>query len=188
MNKSNIFRYLKVISTLLPVVILSGCGGEFTYKRGAGVGELRQQESICKDQGMTDKAVDECLKENGWIVVDLESDEPLLGTTLKPKKTLDPVTVEYQKATNNPLSPKEPAADASPTPDPVYDAEKNPYQLIQVNSWWKSGAGPEQLMDDGNNCLTHLPEGHSANGNFSKVTLGLAYCMQEKGWKVLLRN
>lgn len=180
-------KALEAIPLVITFTLLSACGGEFSYKRGAGVDELEDQKSLCKKQSLTEEALGECLRENGWVVVDLDNDAPLLGHSLKSRKILNPISTSYKKASNDPFADSTEAALTDESTEVTAEVEpQNPTDMIKVNSWWKAGAGADELKRDGADCLQTLSEPHSANENYSEVTLGLAYCMQDKGWRVLL--
>lgn len=180
-------KILEAIPLILTFTLLSACGGEFSYKRGAGVDELEDQKSLCKKQSHTEEALGECLRENGWVVVDLDNDEPLLGNSLKSRKLLNPISTSYKKASNDPFADSADTETSNASTDVTTEVEhQKPTDTIRVNSWWKAGSGPDELKRDGADCLQTLSEPHSANENYSEVTLGLAYCMQDKGWRVLL--
>ncbi|WP_438969824.1 hypothetical protein [Methylophaga sp.] len=159
------------------VSALTACGGEFSYKRGASVQDLQNQKTDCDGNNRSEEEVNKCLKDNGWIVVDMDSDY-----SLKPRK-LKTLSTTYSKSQGDPFAVEETlameeASEATVTEDPL--------DVIKVNSWWKAGAGPEQLYQNGDACLESLGEDYKANANFSEVSLGIAYCMEDKGWRALL--
>ena len=67
-------KYRSAMSTSLVFVslamLIGGCAGSFSYKRGAGMADFEQERETCADQ-----------KKSGWIVVG--ADKPLAKTPLK---------------------------------------------------------------------------------------------------------
>jgi len=61
----------------------------------------------------------------------------------------------------------------------------DPLELIAIGSWWKTGASPNALLDDSEQCVVELGEGHQTQNDISLVTRGLAVCMRGKGWFAL---
>lgn len=179
MKTTNIYNLHNTMLAVTFVSALTACGGEFSYKQGATAQDLQNQKSDCEEGGRSAEEMNKCLKDNGWIVVDMDSDY-----SLKPRK-LKPVTATYSEPTNNPLA-EQPVAESHAAAEPIIP--NDPFEIIKVNSWWKTGAGPEQLYLDGDACLESLGEGYEANANFSKLSLGVAYCMEDKNWRVLLDN
>lgn len=139
---------------------LSGCG-EFSYKRGATAADYQTAKQQCEQQFSAATDIDQCLQQQGWLVV--SADKPLMGrnaATISPENTI--------------------SAEIAPV-----DATADPFETLTVSSWWKMGAGPEALMQQGQACVELLGEGHQASANMSVVSRGVLTCMGEKGWFAL---
>ncbi|MDO8825150.1 hypothetical protein [Methylophaga sp.] len=147
------------------VLLLSGCGGEFSYKRGATAKDFQSEKQRCETASKTEKEIDECLQQQGWLVV--SADKPLIPLSRGETKTISVAADAMEETTDQPVDPME---------------------KLQVNSWWRMGAGPQKLMADSESCTAELGEGHSPEANMSLVTRGLLSCMQKKGWAALLQQ
>jgi hypothetical protein len=156
-NKQKITTAL-LMSTLF--LTLSACG-EFSYKRGASATDFQQEKKSCSTEYTVEADIESCLAKSGWIVVGV--DKPLL--------------TEATASTNN----IETISEEKLTPEQVAD----PLELIAVGSWWKTGAAPNALLDDSEQCVAELGESHQTQNNMSLVTRGLVVCMSGKGWFAL---
>lgn len=156
-NKQQIITVL-LMSTLL--LTLSACG-EFSYKRGASATDFLQEKQSCSTENKEEPDVESCLAKSGWIVVG--ADKPLFTSAIASENTVQ---------TN---------AEEKSTPEKAAD----PLELIAIGSWWKTGAAPNALLADSEQCVAELGEGHQTQNNMSLVTRGLVGCMSEKGWFAL---
>ncbi|MBN45743.1 MULTISPECIES: hypothetical protein [unclassified Methylophaga] len=147
------------------VSLLSGCGGEFSYKRGATAQDFQSEKQRCEKGTSSEKEIDQCLQQQGWLVVG--PDKPFIPLSRGESKTI---------------------AVADDAMAEVDDQPVDPMEKLQVNSWWRMGAGPEKLMADSEACVAELGEAHSPEANMSLVTRGLLGCMQKKGWAALLQQ
>jgi len=147
------------------VLLLSGCGGEFSYKRGATAKDFQSEKQRCETASSTEKEIDACLQQQGWLVV--SADKPLIPLSRGETKTISVAADAMEETADQPVDPME---------------------KLQVNSWWRMGAGPQKLMADSESCTAELGEGHSPEANMSLVTRGLLSCMQKKGWAALLQQ
>ncbi|MDO7596882.1 MAG: hypothetical protein MUQ51_06785 [Pseudomonadota bacterium] len=147
-----------LMSTLF--LTLSACG-EFSYKRGATATEFQQEKKSCSTEYTAEVDVESCLAKSGWIVVGV--DKPLFAEATASTKNVETISEEK-------LIPEQ-AAD--------------PLELIAVGSWWKTGAAPNALLADSEQCVAELGEGHQTQNNMSLVTRGLIGCMRGKGWFAL---
>ncbi|MCX4189467.1 hypothetical protein [Methylophaga sp. OBS3] len=158
-------NYVSGTLLLSSLLLLTGCGAEFSYKRGAQAPDFQNEKQRCETSTSTETELDQCLEEKGWLVV--SPDKPFLPLSRGESKTIavaGDVMEEIEES--KPVDPLEP---------------------LEVNSWWRLGAGPEQLMTDSENCVAELGEEHSPKANMSLVTRGLIACMQKEGWAVLLK-
>jgi len=151
-----------VMSSML---LLAGCGGEFSYKRGATAKDFQSEKQRCENASSDEKEIDECLQKQGWLVVN--ENKPLIPLSRGESKTISV------------------ADDAMAETD---DKPVDPLEQLQVNSWWRAGAGPQKLMTDSEACTAELGKAHSPKANMSLVTRGLLGCMQKKGWAALLQQ
>ena len=156
-NKEKITTVL-LMSTLM--LTLSACG-EFSYKRGASATDFQQEKQSCSTENKAEADVESCLAKSGWIVVGV--DKPLFASATATDNTVQIMSEE--KLTS------EQAAD--------------PLELIAIGSWWKTGAAPNALLADSEQCVAELGEGHQTQNNMSLVTRGLLVCMSDKGWFAL---
>ena len=73
MFQKRIFNKTLAITTMgILSLSLSACG-EFSYKRGASVRDFQQEKNVCAASTNTEAQTKKCLKENGWIVLDLDN-------------------------------------------------------------------------------------------------------------------
>jgi len=156
-NKQKTITVL-LMSTLL--LTLSACG-EFSYKRGASATDFQQEKQSCATEYKIEAEVESCLAKSGWIVVGVDK----------------PLFTEATTSTNT----DETISEEKLTPEKMAD----PLELIAVGSWWKTGAAPNALLADSEQCVATLGVGHQTQNNMSLVTRGLVGCMSEKGWFAL---
>ncbi len=152
-------RTLSWLSVITLSLLLSACG-EISYKRGASMGDFNQEKKSCASQYTDQKDIDACLEKTGWVIV--SADKPLIkeaDSTAKTSAQIDNGSEESMK-----------------------EVKTNPLDPIAVNSWWKAGSGPNQLIDDSNACIEVLGEDYRIKSNMSKVTRGVLNCMKDKGW------
>jgi len=145
------------------VLVISGCGAELSFKRGASADAFQSEKQRCETASASEKEIDQCLQEQGWVVV--SPDKPLIPLSRGETKTIAVASDAMADEGGQPVDPLE---------------------KLQVNSWWRAGAGPEKLMADSESCSAKLGEGHSPEANMSLVTRGLLGCMQKLGWAALL--
>ena len=159
---------IHVIGSLIlfsSLLVVSGCGGEFSYKRGATATDFQSEKERCESESASEKEIDQCLQQQGWLVV--SADKPLIPLSRGESKTI---------------------AIADDAMAEIDDKPVDPMEKLQVNSWWRAGAGPEKLMNDSEACTAELGKEHSPEANISLVTRGLLGCMQKKGWAALLQQ
>lgn len=157
-NKQKITTTLFISAMFLT---LSACG-EFSYKRGASATDFQQEKQSCATKYKVEADIESCLANSGWIVVDV--DKPL-----------------FAEASANPNTSVQTIADQQLTPEKAAD----PLELIAIGSWWKTGAAPNTLMADSEQCVAELGEDHQTQNNMSLVSRGLLSCMSDKGWFAL---
>jgi hypothetical protein len=164
------FYYISVVLkvALLPLLlVIQGCGGELSYKRGAGPTDFQNEKQACTLQYDKQEQIDACLANEGWIVV--SPDKPLfMEASVTTSRSPTETSTELEKK------------DADNTSKTLM-----PLDVVEVGSWWKVGASPAQLMDDGDACLNLLGDEHYIKNNMTQVTVGVVLCMKQKGWFVL---
>ena len=197
---------------LLPVIIgllVSACGAEFAYKRGADRNDLESSKKACAAQAGDASTMEKCLEGHGWVMqnfndTDREQD-PVIDVT--PSDNRGYVAPATSKSTNvgesvhagNPATSGKPAgevtsgetaAPSSPVkpsvvPPSAVKKPADPMDTFKVSSWWKLGSGPEGLKPAVNECVTTLGEAHKPDESTHLVTRGLLVCMAGKGWRGL---
>jgi len=197
---------------LLPVIIsllVSACGAEFAYKRGADRNDLESSKKACAAQAGDASAMEKCLEGHGWVMQNFNDPDreldPVIDVT--PSDNRGYVAPAASKSTNagesrgavNPATSSIPAGEvpsgetatsSSPvkpsvvTPSAV-KKPADPLDTFKVSSWWKLGSGPEGLKPAVNECVATLGEAHKPDENTHLVTRGLLVCMAGKGWRGL---
>lgn len=173
-------RLLSITVGTILLVSLSACG-EFSYKRGASARDLQQQKDSCQTADRSDAEIRQCMRNNGWIMVDMDETTTLPENASPANKAV--IKGTYSKSKADPFAVEEDIANAEPAPPLPAD----PNEVVKVNSWWKAGAGPDALMQQGDDCRNRVDSSDQISGNFSRVTVGFIECMAEKGWKVWLQ-
>jgi len=180
----------------LMALSMTGCG-ELSYKRGASAQDLEATRKSCQSAG-TEKAVEKCLEDNGWVVKKLDDIE-LFATASVTDDNRNLGTSEPAKGADKPApgtvarSPAMPgttaaagsggAPVASPAPPPAPPA--SPLDVYKISSWWKLGAGREAMEADTADCVAQLGSAHKPDNATQQVTRGFVVCMHGKGWKAL---
>jgi hypothetical protein len=182
-------------------LLLTACGGEFSYKRGATPADLEKTKAMCKAQ-TSEAQINKCLEDNGWAVQKLDDMDlfPMsakfenmhdieTGTTpAAANKTstaaspVAPVTANSSKVSPSaPTTASQPANSATPPPA----APANPLDTYVISSWWKLGVMGDALQTDTDACVATLGEAHSPNSKTQTATRGFIVCMRGKGWSAL---
>ena len=153
----------KAFLLIASVTLGSGCGGEFSYKRGANMTDFQSKKESCAEQNATESDIDTCLEKSGRVVVTF--DKPLVKSQPKAGKNPDDST--------------------APIEQPEVTETVNPLDKVHISSWWKVGAGADQLLADGESCTSELGAAYQPEENMSLVTYGFIQCMKETGWFAL---
>ncbi|MDX1572983.1 MAG: hypothetical protein R3341_03085 [Methylophaga sp.] len=146
------------------VFLMTGCGAELSYKRGASADAFQNEKQRCENTSSSEKEIDQCLQDQGWLVV--SPDKPLIPSSRGNNRSTISVASDAM-------------ADTAGQP-------ADPMEQLSINSWWRAGAGPEKLMQDSEACTAELGEAHLPKANMSLVTRALLSCMQNEGWAALL--
>ncbi|WP_289285192.1 hypothetical protein, partial [Methylophaga sp. UBA1918] len=135
-QKRKFNKVLAVTSLGIMSLTLTGCG-EFSYKRGASARDFQQEKNVCAAETNTEAQTKKCLKENGWIVLDLDNkaNEQVAKTGSPANKAV--IHGSYTKSSPDQfIAEKTTQAEIEPAPLPA-----DPLQPVGVSSWWKAGAG-----------------------------------------------
>lgn len=162
MKRQTINNY-GTLGLTLSFLLLSACGGELSYKRGASAQDFQSEKQRCENVSSSEKEIDQCLQQEGWLVV--SPNKPLIPLSRGETKTISVADNAMAETADKPVDPME---------------------KLQINSWWRAGSGPEKLMQDSDSCTEELGEDHSPEANLSLVTRAHLGCMQNKGWAALL--
>lgn len=162
MKHLTIHRFL-VTALAFGFLLLAGCGGEISYKRGASAQDFQNEKQRCENVSSNETELDQCLQKQGWLVVN--PDKPLIPLSRGETKTISVASDAMEDTAGQPADPME---------------------QLSINSWWRAGAGPQKLMQDSEACTAKLGEPHSPKANMSLVTRALLSCMQNEGWAALL--
>lgn len=176
----------------LAVLLLSACGGELAYKRGAGADELSQAREQCRREG---SAYDACMQSKGWKLHKLDEDNPLAvyvpGTDPRGVET---VYVAADKPVNMPAgaaaAPQGAAMAKAPasTGAPEKKSPPDPMTKFNVSSWWKMGGGAGDLKASTDACVAKLGPAHAPEIEKKLYSRGLILCLKEQGWYGLQGN
>lgn len=137
--------------------------------------DFDKEREECADQNVQEYEIQQCLSKSGWVMVGAEK----------------PLVKEQVVVADKPAVVEQPGAIITPDGRAVVvditpvEITTNPLETINVNSWWKAGAGAGSLMSDGGSCVLELGEEFEPQANFSIVTMGLHTCMKGKGWFAL---
>ncbi|SNR69357.1 hypothetical protein SAMN05192560_0531 [Methylobacillus rhizosphaerae] len=169
-------------TVLLASIMLAACGGEFSYKRGAGIQDLNEARKQCQTAEPLEPEFTKCMENNGWLVhspQDVSEDaDPVIKASIK---------ADYRNsAAATPLTESTSADHATTSPLPVKKLA-DPMDMFIVSSWWKTGKGADILKNDMQTCVAKLGEEHQPDmsGKTARVTRGLLLCMRDAGWKAL---
>ena len=168
-------------SVLIAILLLSACG-ELAYKQGASATDLTVTKKTCQAKDSSTAAIEKCMTENGWVVQNLSAPEQIAAMQSESDPVIEASITEDNRQTTKPvINSKIPSVDAvNPTPE-----NKKPASLMdtfKIGSWWKLGAGADNLKNSIQTCVTSLGEAHQPDTQTKKVTRGLLLCMKEKGW------
>lgn len=155
-------KTFKLLMAGILALSFSGCGGEFSYKRGSSIADFQASKTSCASKEKTEKEIDHCLAENGWLIVDMN-------------KPLSPL----------PLSASE-GSESSTEETQIVDTS-DPLTQLTIGAWFKLGASQNQLITDSEQCVAELGKAHQTQNNLSLVTRGLLSCMSELGWHGLVQ-
>lgn len=151
------------IPALALASVLTGCGGEVAFKRGAGAEALETDQNTCRRQ--TTVPYSQCMESRGWTLHRMDESNPLMVIVPNPEN----------RAPGETYVPKQADKPASKLPP-------DPMEVLNVSSWWKTASGPDDLKQTVANCENKLGDGHKASPDFKRMTRGMVLCLRESGW------
>lgn len=168
--QSQIFTAIYTVLILVsPALLISGCSGDFSYKRGAGMSVFEKERETCAEKNKEENEIEQCLEDSGWVIVG--ADKPLVEEQFLVEEQPDKIVTLDGRTVTVDITPVE--------------ITTNPLDKINISSWWKAGAGPDKLMSDGDSCVFELGDGYTPEADLSVVTIGFHKCMKDKGWFAL---
>lgn len=194
----------KTLLVVTSISLLSACGGELSYKRGASVRELEHAKKGCASAG-NEEAQLSCLRQQGWSISQPNDNELFAEASVsenqphaKPKPMAqtqdDELTAPaVANSTREATSTEAPVSDSKEKIAPSPSTKKrlappNENTVYVISSWWKLGANGEAMKKDMNTCETTLGEAHKPNATNQTYTRAFVVCMFQKGWKGLKAN
>lgn len=184
-------------SAIAASLLLTSCGGEFAYKRGASARDLDQAKQQCQHSA-SETALGQCMEQNGWIYHNpqeaLEDEDPVIQASFQHdyRSAGKVVNEDTPAPTSSAVAQTDSASTATPVAKPAEQrpaAKKptDPMDIFLVSSWWKIGKGADSLKGDLAECVAKLGEAHAPDmtGKTVKATRGLLLCMKDLGWKAL---
>jgi hypothetical protein len=204
-----------LINLGLLMTLLTGCGAEIAYKRGASASDLQAGKAACSKAG-NEAALEKCMEENGWMVQKLDgsvfSDDELFATASVTKdnrmtapteeaitttsdiptvsiesdsSTPSEPTVTTQKASSNSTIASSKATSTKSTPAKPKPSLMDTYV---IKSWWKMGGNLTKLESHMDECRAQLGEAHYPDKKTFTFTRGFAICMRQHGWRGLVEK
>ncbi len=192
----------------LLTILLSACGAEIAYKRGATAQDLQAGKAACQ-KAHNEKELNQCLEDHGWAVHQLDgstfSDDELFATVTDTKdnrmstpkekssatikttenlksETIQPVNNDVDTNTTATQKPTVSQSTASTKPKPSI------FDIYVIKSWWKMGGNLTLLEQNMSQCNEQLGEAHYPNKKAFTFTRGFAICMRQKGWRGLIEK
>lgn len=159
----------KTSLALLGTLLLSACGGEFAYKRGAGADALSTDQQSCRNSS----DYQTCMESKGWAIHRMDERNPLAVFVPVQDARANPDSA-YVKATGGNQPANGVKEDRSLPPDPL--------TKFNVSSWWKMGGGGEDLKAAKAACVSKLGPAHAVEDGSKLMTRGLILCLKEQGW------
>ena len=183
--------------------LISGCGAEISYKRGATAKDLQAGKNTCLKSG-DEKSLEKCLEKNGWIVQKLDGsgfpNDDLFATAsvekdnrmtkpseniIKSETTAEQVLPIDSNATQ---TTKETATSEKGDAPVTVSVKSDLLDTYTIKSWWKMGGSAALLENNMNECSQNLGDAHMPNKQTFSFTRGFAICLREKGWRGLIEN
>lgn len=197
------------LSVALLMLLVTGCGAEIAYKRGATAQDLQASKAACQ-KATSEQELNQCLEDNGWAIQKLDgstfSDDELFATasvsddnrttTTEVEKPAVITTTGSLKEEPIPKAIKQ-TEDAPPRPSNQKNLPSTPvaakpqasiFDTYVIKSWWKMGGTATLLEQNMQACSDQLGEAHYPNKKTFTFTRGFAVCMRQKGWRGLIEK
>ncbi len=155
---------------LLAGLLLAGCG-EIGIKRGAGSDAFAADQRACHQRSADDAAYKSCLSAAGWTVAGLDADPVPPPAPVAPSSPVPPAPAAATGLAPLPAAPSAPSA-----------AAVDPTGIETVDSWWKIGAGSQDLSAAVAACVTVLGSAQQPDSGVHHVTHALHACLTQHGW------
>lgn len=200
-------KYILIVALL--ITLLSGCGAEIAYKRGATAQDLQLSKAACQ-KAASEQELNQCLEDNGWAIQKLDgssfTDDELFATASvsndnrmttteseKPKaiKTTESLKTETPPQTtqqNDDVLVPTPDAKTSPPTPVATKPQPSIFDTYVIKSWWKMGGNATILEQNMQACSDQLGEAHFPDKKTFTFTRGFAVCMRQKGWRGLIEK
>lgn len=195
-----------IINVGLITALLTGCGAEIAYKRGATAEDLKAEKNACL-KAADEKELEKCMEKNGWAIQKLDgselTDDDLFATASVAKDnrmTSSNANGKGTIKTTEGLKAEEVTEAAEEGPEvsavkgtasldsPSSKPKPSLFDNYVIKSWWKMGAGADLLDKDMTECSEKLGHAHQPNKKTFTYTRGFAICMREKGWRGLIEK
>ena len=200
-----------LINLGLTISLLTACGAEIAFKRGATGRDFAYEKAACQ-KATNEQALNQCLEEHGWAIQKLDgstfSDDELFATasvtegnraiTQKAPPPKIQTTENFQEdiaseKTIQTDGKKETIVvqmeDAKPKATPrATKPQPNIFDTYVIKSWWKMGGNAKLLDQNMEECQSQLGEAHMPNKKTFTFTRGFAICMRQKGWRGLIEK
>ncbi|HTJ97888.1 MAG TPA: hypothetical protein VL381_10495 [Rhodocyclaceae bacterium] len=156
--------------SLLPALFLTACGGEISYKRGAGPDELAVNQQQCRSTN----DYQACMESKGWTVHRIDERNPLAVFVPTQDVRVPNDGSPYVKSSGGNMPANGVKENPALPPDPL--------TKFNVSSWWKMGGGAGDLEAAKASCVAKLGPAHAPEEKSKLMTRGLILCLKEQGW------
>lgn len=193
----------KIILLMTTTILLSACGGEFSYKSGASVRDLEQTKKACSASGYEEAQL-ACIRGQGWTITKLDDMDLFAQATVtenqpharpessQPVSKADDTSRVFPESKAQEAEKDQPAqtdnSAAGTTINQKITPTVNENTIYEISSWWKFGGSAEMMKTDMNTCVASLGEAHKPNPVAQTYTRAFVVCMFQKGWKGLKAN
>ncbi len=130
-----------IISLGLIISLLTACGAEIAYKRGATGRDFQSEKAACQ-KATTEQALNQCLEDNGWAIQKLDgstfSDDELFATASATEDNR--ITAQKEKA---PLLNTTETLETEVTKQDAIQAKEKTEATIETKSSDKTAADPK---------------------------------------------
>jgi hypothetical protein len=171
------------------VLMLAACQ-QIAWKPGAGAADLERDTAGCRAQDAEQAAVQNCLKQRGWVLRQTtssatDSDAANTEQEVAPASSVEPTVTSTPASTSG--SAPTAAATASPPPTrnkavPAKPKAVDPLAPILIQAWLKAGAQGADLTADRDACVETLGPAHRPDLQKRLYTRALIDCLKARGW------